>query len=94
MNWISKYWYILISFDLYNNYYDDLYQVFKKFKPVDMDYSYANRTIKMYWICEDFRELKEWETTPQYEAVIQIKDDWSTEVSFINNYHTNDKSQA
>ena len=89
MNLISKYWYILISFELYNNHYDDVYEIFKKFKPVDMDYSYANRTVKIYWICEDFKELQEWETTPQYDVVLKINNDWSKEISFISLNNTN-----
>lgn len=94
MDWIKKYWYILISFELYNNYYDDIYEVFKKFKPVYMDYNYANRVIKMYWTCEDFKELQEWEITPQYDAVLKRNDDWSKEISFILLNNTNVKTQT
>ncbi len=66
-----RYWKINISKTLYEGYYDDVFKIYQLFKPMHIENNtYKFWTYTVYWECDQFNDLKEWETTPEYTAIV------------------------
>lgn len=75
--------FIKITDTLYKNSWDIVYLIFKDFKPSHIEFRHWDNNIWVFYgESEYFKELKEGEPVPQYEAVVTWSEDKNYFVEF------------